>query len=306
MTLTELRYIVALARERHFGRAADKCNVSQPTLSIAVKKLEDELGVALFERSSGDIRCTPIGVQVVAQAERALAESARVTEIAAAGKDPLAGPLRLGVIYTIGPWLLPALVPRVKALAPQMPLFIAEGYTENLLERLKSCELDVLVLALPIEEPGLVAQPVYDEAFRTLVPTAHPWAKLKSLRPEQLLDEPAADARRRQLLPRPGARPVHPRQPGRIATGAGRQLAGNHPPHGLFRRRRHRDAGQQRRRHSRRRPAAARQALHRAEPDAPRRPGLALELPAPQGHRRDAQGRARLPSTGNPPGKVSR
>ena len=190
MTLTELRYIVALARERHFGRAVDKCNVSQPTLSIAVKKLEDELGVALFERSAGDVRSTPIGVQVVVQAERALAEAARVTEIAAAGKDPLAGPLRLGVIYTIGPWLLPALVPRVKALAPQMPLYIAEGYTENLLERLKACELDVLVLALPIDEPGLVAQPVYDEAFRTLVPAAHPWAKLKSLRPEQLLDEP--------------------------------------------------------------------------------------------------------------------
>ena len=190
MTLTELRYIVALARERHFGRAADKCNVSQPTLSVAVKKLEEELGVALFERGSGDVRSTPIGAQVVAQAERALAEAARVTEVAAAGKDPLAGPLRLGVIYTIGPWLLPALVPRVKALAPQMPLFIAEGYTENLLERLKSSELDVLVLALPINEPGLVAQPLYDEAFRTLVPVTHPWASLKSLRPEQLLDEP--------------------------------------------------------------------------------------------------------------------
>ncbi len=190
MTLTELRYIVALARERHFGRAADKCNVSQPTLSVAVKKLEDELGIALFERSAGDVRATPIGSQVVAQAERTLAEAARVTEIAAAGKDPLSGPLRLGVIYTIGPWLLPALVPRVKARAPNMPLFIAEGYTENLLERLKSCELDVLVLALPIDEPGIVAQPVYDEAFRTLVPVGHPWAKLKSLRPEQLLDEP--------------------------------------------------------------------------------------------------------------------
>jgi LysR family hydrogen peroxide-inducible transcriptional activator len=190
MTLTELRYIVALARERHFGRAADKCNVSQPTLSVAVKKLEDELGIALFERSAGDVRTTPIGAQVVAQAERTLAEAARVTEIAAAGKDPLSGPLRLGVIYTIGPWLLPALVPRVKARAPNMPLFIAEGYTENLLERLKSCELDVLVLALPIDEPGIVAQPVYDEAFRTLVPVGHPWAKLKSLRPEQLLDEP--------------------------------------------------------------------------------------------------------------------
>lgn len=190
MTLTELRYIVALARERHFGRAADKCNVSQPTLSVAVKKLEDELGLALFERSSGDVRATPVGAQVVAQAERALAEAARVTEIAAAGRNPLIGPLRLGVIYTIGPWLLPALVPRVKTRAPQMPLFIAEGYTENLLERLKACELDVLVLALPIAEPGIVAQPVYEEAFRTLVPVGHPWASLKSLQPAQLLDEP--------------------------------------------------------------------------------------------------------------------
>ncbi len=190
MTLTELRYIVALARERHFGRAADKCNVSQPTLSVAVKKLEEELGVALFERSAGDVRPTPIGNDVVAQAERTLAEAARVTEIAAAGKDPLAGPLRLGVIYTIGPWLLPALVPRVKERAPQMPLYIAEGYTEVLLERLKAAELDVLVLALPIEEPGLVAQPVYEEDFRTLVPASHPWATAKSLRPEQLLDEP--------------------------------------------------------------------------------------------------------------------
>jgi LysR family hydrogen peroxide-inducible transcriptional activator len=190
MTLTELRYIVALARERHFGRAADKCNVSQPTLSVAVKKLEDELGVVLFERSAGDVRPTPIGNDVVAQAERTLAEAARVAEIAAAGKDPLAGPLRLGVIYTIGPWLLPALVPRVRARAPQMPLYIAEGYTEVLLERLKAAELDVLVLALPIEEPGLVAQPVYEEDFRTLVPAGHPWANAKSLRPEQLLDEP--------------------------------------------------------------------------------------------------------------------
>ncbi len=179
-----------MAREHHFGRAADKCNVSQPTLSVAVKKLEEELGVALFERSSGDVRTTTIGTQVVEQAERVLAEAARVAEVAAAGKDPLAGPLRLGVIYTIGPWLLPALVPRVKALAPQMPLFIAEGYTDNLIERLKSSELDVLVLALPVEEPGLVAQSVYEEAFRTLVPVGHRWAELKSLRPEQLLDEP--------------------------------------------------------------------------------------------------------------------
>jgi LysR family hydrogen peroxide-inducible transcriptional activator len=190
MTLTDLRYIVALARERHFGRAADKCHVAQPTLSVAVKKLEDELGVALFERGVGEVRPTSIGEQIVAQAERVLAEAQRIAELAAVGKNPLAGPLRLGVIYTIGPYLLPSLVPLLKERAPDMPLFISEGYTVKLIERLKAGELDVLVLALPVEEPGIVAQAVYDEAFRVLLPTAHPWAKLKAIEPTQLLDEP--------------------------------------------------------------------------------------------------------------------
>ncbi|HEY8856778.1 MAG TPA: hydrogen peroxide-inducible genes activator [Rugosibacter sp.] len=190
MTLTELRYIVALSRESHFGRAADKCHVAQPTLSVAVKKLEDSLGIVLFERNSGEVRPTTIGAQVVAQAERVLSEAARVGEIAAAGRDPLAGPLRLGVIYTIGPWLLPALVPRLKQRAPKMPLIIAEGYTEVLLEKLKNFELDVLVLALPINEPGIVTQPLYDEPFRLLLPVAHPWVKQKTLSTSQLLEEP--------------------------------------------------------------------------------------------------------------------
>ena len=190
MTLTDLRYIVALARERHFGRAAEKCHVAQPTLSVSVKKLEDELGVALFERGVGDVRVTPIGEQIVAQAERVLAEAARVAELAAQGKNPLAGPLRLGVIYTIGPYLLPRLVPLLKERAPLMPLHITEDYTERLIARLKAGELDVLVLALPIEEPGLVVQPVYDEAFRALVPAEHPWAKQRSVEPSQLGDVP--------------------------------------------------------------------------------------------------------------------
>jgi LysR family hydrogen peroxide-inducible transcriptional activator len=190
MTLTELRYIVALARESHFGRAAEKCHVAQPTLSVAVKKLEDSLGIALFERNSSEVRLTTIGTQIVAQAERVLSEAARVTEIAAAGRDPLAGPLRLGVIYTIGPWLLPALVPQLKQRAPKMPLIIAEGYTDVLVEKLKNFELDVLVLALPVNEPGIVAQPVYDEPFRLLLPVAHPWIKQKALSTAQLLEEP--------------------------------------------------------------------------------------------------------------------
>jgi len=190
MTLTELKYIVALAREKHFGRAAEKCFVSQPTLSVAVKKLEDELGVALFERAPNEVRLTEIGGRVVAQAEKVLAETAQLAEIAVACRDPLAGPLRLGVIYTIGPWLLPRLVPLVKERAPAMPLLIEENFTHRLLEKVKAAELDVAILALPVDEPGLVAQAVYDEEFRALVPAAHPWAKKKEIAPAELLTEP--------------------------------------------------------------------------------------------------------------------
>ncbi|MBA3033307.1 MAG: LysR family transcriptional regulator [Gammaproteobacteria bacterium] len=190
MTLTELRYIVALARERHFGRAAEKCFVAQPTLSVAVKKLEDELGVILFERGQSEVTVTPAGVPVVEQAARVLAEAARVKELADTAGDPLAGPLRLGAIHTIGPYLLPRLVPLIKARAPKMPLMIVEGLTAQLIEALKSGELDVAVLALPVEEPGLVVQPVYDEAFRVLVPQGHAWAKQKQVNADHLLDEP--------------------------------------------------------------------------------------------------------------------
>ncbi len=190
MTLTDLRYIVALARERHFGRAAQKCFVAQPTLSVAVKKLEEELGVAIFERAASEVRVTPIGLQVVEHAERVLAEAARLTEIAAQGKDPLAGPLRLGVIYTIAPYLLPKLVPVLRLRAPGMPLFIREGFTEQLLAAVKAGELDIIVIALPQSEPGLVAQPVYDELFRVLLPVGHAWAKKKAIAPADLAKEP--------------------------------------------------------------------------------------------------------------------
>jgi LysR family hydrogen peroxide-inducible transcriptional activator len=189
MTLTDLRYIVALARERHFGRAAEKCHVSQPTLSVAVKKLEDELGVALFERGA-DASLTPLGEQIIAQAQRVLSEAGRIPELAAQGRDALAGALRIGVIHTIAPYLLPDLVPLLRERAPQMPLIIQEGYTENLVAAVKAGELDILILALPIVEPGLVAQPVYDEAFRVLLPAQHPWVGQKALASTQLLDEP--------------------------------------------------------------------------------------------------------------------
>ena len=190
MTLTDLRYIVALARERHFGRAAQKCFVTQPTLSVAVKKLEDELGVILFERAANEVRVTPVGREIVAQAEKVMAEAARVAEIAAQGKNPLVGPLRLGVIFTVAPYLLPKLVPILRTRAHEMPLYIREGYTEQLVEAVKAGELDLIVIALPFSEPGLVAQVVYEEVFRALVPAQHPWAKKTAIEPAWLIEEP--------------------------------------------------------------------------------------------------------------------
>lgn len=189
MTLTDLRYIVVLARERHFGRAAEKCFVTQPTLSVAVKKLEDELGIALFERGA-EIRVTPIGEQIIAQAEQVLAETARITELAAQGRDPLAAPLRIGVIHTIAPYLLPTLVPLLRQTADRLPLMIQEGFTETLLAALKAGAIDVIIMALPHSETGLVAQAVYDEAFRVLLPIKHPWTQQKTIEPRFLLDEP--------------------------------------------------------------------------------------------------------------------
>jgi len=173
MTLTELKYIVAVARERHFGRAADACFVSQPTLSVAIKKLEDELGVLLFERRSAEVTATPAGERIVAQAQRVLDEAAQIKEIAKQGKDPLSGALRLGVIYTIGPYLLPALVRQLLRSAPQMPLLLSENFTVRLVELLKNGEIDVAVMALPLPDFGLVLQPVYDEPFMVAMPRGH-------------------------------------------------------------------------------------------------------------------------------------
>jgi LysR family hydrogen peroxide-inducible transcriptional activator len=189
MTLTDLRYLVALARERHFGRAAEKCHVSQPTLSVAIKKVEEELGTQLFERGATEIKITPTGERIVAQAEKVLLEAAQIPEIAAAGRDPLIGPLRLGVIYTIGPYLLPRLIPRVHELAPLMPLIIQENYTARLVEQLRRGELDVIILSLPLDEPGIVTQPVYDEPFRVLMPAGHAWSARDHIDPETLADE---------------------------------------------------------------------------------------------------------------------
>ena len=137
MTLTELKYAIAVARLKHFGRAAEYCHISQPSLSVAVKKLEDELGVKLFERRRGELAVTPIGQLVIDQAQKVIEEAEHIHKIAEQGKDPLSSPLRLGVIFTVAPYLIPSLVHQMLQKLPEMPLNITEDYTANLLERLR-------------------------------------------------------------------------------------------------------------------------------------------------------------------------
>ncbi len=189
MTLTELKYIVAVARERHFGRAAEACFVSQPTLSVAVKKLEDELDVKLFERGTAEVSVTPLGEQIVRQAQQVIEQAAAIKEIAKLGKDPLSGPLRLGVIYTIGPYLLPDLVRQAIERVPQMPLMLQENFTTKLLDMLRLGELDCAIMAEPFPDTGLAIAPLYDEPFQAAVPTSHPMAKRKHVTAEELKNE---------------------------------------------------------------------------------------------------------------------
>lgn len=197
MTLTELQYIVAVSREHHFGRAADRVFVTQPALSLAIKKLEDELGVAIFERRKNHVELTPLGEQIVHQAQRVLEEADHIKLLAAQGKNQLVGALRLGVIATVGPYLLPDLIPLLHKRAPGMPLEIEENLTVNLTAMLKSGKLDVIMIALPFEEPGILTQALYDEPFKAVVPADHRLAKRSKIDSALLSSE-------RVLLPHAG------------------------------------------------------------------------------------------------------
>jgi LysR family transcriptional regulator, hydrogen peroxide-inducible genes activator len=186
MTLTDLKYIVAIARERHFGKAAEACFVSQPTLSLAIKKVEDELELKLFERNASELTVTPLGEQIVAQAQRVLDEAAQIKEIAKRGKDPLSGTLRLGIIYTIAPYVLPALVRQVIDRTPQMPLTLTENFTQKLLEMLRQGEIDCAILAEPFDCTGLAQALLYDEPYIVAVPSTHALAQQTSVSTQEL------------------------------------------------------------------------------------------------------------------------
>lgn len=189
MTLQVLKYLIALARYQHFSRAAKACFVSQPTLSVAIQKLEDSLNVSLFERYKSQVALTAVGEEIVEQAKTVLRESALIEQIAASSQDPLTGPLRLGSILTVGPYLLPRLVPKLNKLAPNMPLEIQEDFTENLDRKLHEGELDAIILAEPFNRPNTLKKKLYEEKFVALLPKKHRLGARKLLKPADLQGE---------------------------------------------------------------------------------------------------------------------
>lgn len=188
MTLTELKYLTSLARERHFGRAAAACHVSQPTLSTAIRKLEDQIGLPLFERG-GELLLTHAGELLVSQAHQVLLAAQDWQHLAEGLQDELKGPLRLGLIFTIAPYLLPSLIPSLQQSTPQMPLWLEESTTAHLLERLAQGELDAAIMAEPVPAEFRIL-PLYEEALLLAVPALHPWATRQRVQASELADEP--------------------------------------------------------------------------------------------------------------------
>lgn len=189
MNLRDLRYLIALADLRHFGRAAEACHVSQPTLSTQVRKLEEELGVALVERAPRQVMLTPVGREIVERARRVLADVEQMRETARRTADPEAGTVRLGIFPTLGPYLLPHVVPNLRARFPRLELLLVEEKTEVLLGMLRDGRLDAAVLALPLHEDWTEADFLFEEPFVLAVPGAHPLARRRGLRLGDLADQ---------------------------------------------------------------------------------------------------------------------
>lgn len=189
LKLKDLRYLVAVADTRHFGRAAESCFVSQPTLSAQLKKLEDYLGVQLIERQPKRVALTEAGEQIVARARRILEASEEVVTLARSHRDPLAGSLRLALLPTIGPYLLPHVAPVIRKQLPRIELLLFEHQTATMLQKLQAGEVDLGILALPVDLDGLDSRELYDEPFNVALPEAHPLTRQKSIKPEDLKDE---------------------------------------------------------------------------------------------------------------------
>jgi LysR family transcriptional regulator, hydrogen peroxide-inducible genes activator len=186
MTLQELRFLIALAQEKHFRKASEVCFVSQPSLSIAIRKLEDELGVTLFERNKNEVKVTALGKEVVDRAKRVLEEIEDIKLTVLSDKDQLKSVFKLGAIFTIGPYLLPPLITGLHKAAPDMPLEIQEDYTANLRKKLLSGDVDAILVSHPFSAPGIVTRTVYKEPFVVLMPAKHPLTKFKGVNETEL------------------------------------------------------------------------------------------------------------------------
>ena len=189
MTLIELKFVVAVAQERNFRRAAEKCFVTQPALSLGIKKLENELGLMIFERSRTEVTVTEVGAKIVEQANLVLEQAARLKEMAKLGTNQLDGLFKLGMIHSVGPYLLPEIIPILRKTAPNMPLEIEETLTANLEAQLRNGVIDAAVIALPFDVPGVQVKALYDEEFAVVVPSNHHWANRKYIRAEELSEE---------------------------------------------------------------------------------------------------------------------
>ena len=189
MNLRDLRYLVALAEALHFGKAAEACHVSQPTLSTQIRKLEDELGVALVERAPRHVMLTPAGRDIATRARRVLAEVDQMRETARRTSDPEAGTVRLGLFPTLGPYLLPHVVPRIRARFPRLELLLVEEKTEAVLHMLREGKLDAAVLAMPLHEDWLETEFLFEEPFLLAVPEGHPLAHQRDLTLSDLGDQ---------------------------------------------------------------------------------------------------------------------
>lgn len=192
MNLRDLNYIIAVADSHHFGKAAERCFVSQPTLSGQVKKLEQELGVALFERTNRSVEITPVGEAIITHARQIMEQADVIRQLARAQQDPLAGPLRLGAIPTLSPYLMPLILKPLKKQHPQMKLVLSEELTDSLLQRLRNHKVDAALLATPVEELDLDALPLFDEPFWVAYPRKHAFytrdrITLQDLKHENLL-----------------------------------------------------------------------------------------------------------------------
>jgi len=181
MNLRDLKYLVALANTRHFGQAAEKCFVSQPTLSGQIKKLEAELGVTLFERTKRSVETTPLGEAIVAHARQVLEQADALVDLAKSNRDPLTGPLRMGAIPTLSPYLMPLILKPLKKQYPQMKLILSEELTDTLLERLHKHEIDAALVATPVDDADIASLPLFDEPFWLIHPRSHPLASKKKI-----------------------------------------------------------------------------------------------------------------------------